>query len=42
MQKKLDLVNYEVSEKELGCDGIDQHDNGDRVDTADRVTGFTV
>ena len=32
---ELDLVNYAVSEKEVGCDDID------RGDTADRATGFT-
>ena len=39
--KKLDFVNYTVSEKDALCDNIDKDDKGNRGDTADRATGFT-
>ena len=39
--KKIDKVNYVVSEKEVGCDKIDKDYKSEMGDTADRATGFT-
>ena len=37
----LDLENYAVLEKEVGCDDVDKADLGDRSGMANRATGLT-
>ena len=40
--RKLDYVNYAVSEKEAGCDDIDMDDKGDRGDAMTGLIGGLV
>lgn len=35
------IVNYAISEKEVGCDNVDKPDKGDRGGRVTRLTGFT-